>query len=114
MAQTDRTLQETVTSLGPDDVIAAAKRFFARRNSVYTAFVDMDGPGWVTLRGAGGEETAIAARVQGNATTVTGSSYLFDQQIARFLSSLPVPDGSGALNLPEPLPESTDGAEVQS
>lgn len=108
MAQTDRTLQDTVTSLAPADVIGAAKRFFARRNSVYTAFIDMEGPTFVTLRGAGGEEIAIGATLQNGATLVTGSTYLFDQQVARFLATLPAPDPSLTRDIPEMLPASAD------
>ncbi|MGI8548854.1 MAG: hypothetical protein ACR2M1_16270 [Gemmatimonadaceae bacterium] len=108
MAQTDRTLQDTVTSLPPADVIGAAKRFFARRNSVYTAFIDMEGPTFVTLRGAGGEEIAIGATLQNGATLVTGSTYLFDQQVARFLATLPAPDPSLTRDIPEMLPASAD------
>lgn len=108
MAQTDRTLQDTVTSLAPADVIAAAKRFFARRNSVYTAFVDMEGPTFLTLRGAGGEEIAIGTSPQGDATLVTGSTYLFDQQVARFLATLPAPGDSTTRDIPEMLSASTD------
>ncbi len=108
MAQTDRTLQDTITSLAPADVIGAAKRFFARRNSVYTAFIDMEGPTFVTLRGAGGEEIAIGATLQNGATLVTGSTYLFDQQVARFLATLPAPDPTLPRDIPEMLPASSD------
>lgn len=111
MSQPDRTLQETITSLAPTDVISAAKRFFVRRNAIYSAFPDMEGEGWITFRGQGGEEIVIAARAHEGATEVTGSTYLFDQQVARFLSSLPAPDGSGAAELPLELPASSDGAE---
>jgi hypothetical protein len=46
----------------------------------------------VSLRGQGGEEVLIAAAAagDGNGTRVTGSTYLFDQQIARFFATLPV------------------------
>ncbi len=99
MSQTARTLQETTTSLSPADVLAAAKRFFTRRNSVYAAFVDMEGPNYVTLRGQGGEEIAVGAMTQDGVTRVTGSTYLFDQQVARFLSTLPTaPDAVPAQN----------------
>lgn len=108
MTQTDRTLQDTVTSLAPVDVIAAAKRFFACRNSVYTAFVDMEGPTFLTLRGAGGEEIAIGTSPQGDATLVTGSTYLYDQQVARFLATLPAPEEGTTRDIPNFLPESTD------
>ncbi|MGI9091662.1 MAG: hypothetical protein ACR2GG_11225 [Gemmatimonadaceae bacterium] len=108
MAQIDRTLQDTLTSLAPADVIAAAKRFFARRNSVYTAFIDMEGPTFVTLRGAGGEEIAIGATSQNGATLVTGSTYLFDQQVARFLATLPAPGPGMTRDIPEVLPASSN------
>ena len=89
--QEDRTLQETRTTLSTADVIAEAKRFFARRNSIYAAFVDKEGPTFVSLRGQGGEEILIgaAAGPDGAGTRVTGSSYLFDQQVARFFATLP-------------------------
>ena len=41
------------------------------------------------LRGQGGEELVIAARLTDAGTAVTGSTYMFDQQVARFLDSLP-------------------------
>lgn len=110
MPQTARTLQETITALTPAEVIAAAKRFFARRNAIYSAFPDMEGEQWVSLRGQGGEEVIVAARASGHGTLVTGSSYLFDQQVARFLDTLPAPDGSGVPEIPVELPESAAGA----
>jgi hypothetical protein len=89
--QKDRTLQEARTSLGVAEVIAAAKTFFVRRNSLYAAFVEREGPGYVSLRGMGGEEVLIAAIAaeDGQGTRVTGSTYMFDQQVARFLATLP-------------------------
>jgi hypothetical protein len=89
--QADRTLQEAQTTLAPADVIAAAKTFFARRNSLYAAFVEREGPTFVSLRGQGGEEILIGAAPakDGNGTVVTGSTYLFDQQVARFFATLP-------------------------
>jgi len=89
--QADRTLQETRTTMSATDVIAEAKRFFARRNTIYAAFVEREGPTFVSLRGQGGEEVLIgvAAAPDGAGTRVTGSSYLFDQQIARFFATLP-------------------------
>jgi hypothetical protein len=89
-------LHESTTSLPPGDVIAAAKRFFAARNSVYTAFVERESPHHVVLRGQGGEEIVFAARDRDGVTLVTGSSYLFDQQVMRFLASLP-PAGTSAI-----------------
>lgn len=87
--QSDRKLQDTLTSLTIAEVLTAATRFFASRSGVYTAFVEKQGPNHVTLRGQGGEEIAIGARETAAGTSVTGSSYLFDQQIARFFESLP-------------------------
>jgi len=89
--QQDRTLQETRTTLAPADVLSAAKTFFARRNSLYAAFAEREGPTFVSLRGQGGEEVLIGAAPDknGNGTLVTGSTYLFDQQVARFFATLP-------------------------
>src|SRR5215208_5714115 len=87
--QSSRTLQETTTTMPPAEVLAAAKRFFQRRNSLYAAFLEKDGPTYVTFRGQGGEELVIAAHPAPAGTQVAGSSYLFDAQIARFFSTLP-------------------------
>lgn len=87
--QSARKVQDALTSLPVADVLQAAIQFFARRGGVYTAFVEQTGPHHVTLRGQGGEEIAIGARETATGTAVTGSSYLFDQQVARFLESLP-------------------------
>lgn len=88
--QTTRTLQDVRTTLAPEAVIAAATEFFARRNAIYTAFLEKSGPGWASYRGQGGEEIAVAAQIAADgATRVSGSSYMFDAQIARFLSTLP-------------------------
>lgn len=89
-----RTLQETTTSHSPGEVLKAAKDFFARQTGVYAAFPEQESSSHVTLRGQGGEEVVIAAvpGKPGNGTSVTGSTYLFDQQVARFFATLaPVP-----------------------
>jgi hypothetical protein len=86
-----RTLQETHTSLSPDDVLAAARRYFVERNSLYPAFADKAGPTFVTFRGQGTEEIVIAVAPDAAGTRVTGSTYLFDQQLARFFTMLPPP-----------------------
>ncbi|HEY6090265.1 MAG TPA: hypothetical protein VD771_10815 [Gemmatimonadaceae bacterium] len=92
MLQRDRTLQETTTRQTPAEVLQAAKNFFARQTGVYAAFPEQESKTHVTLRGQGGEEVVIAVLPGTGQTTVTGSSYLFDQQIARFFASLaPVP-----------------------
>jgi hypothetical protein len=90
------TLQEFRTSATVEEVLSEALQFFARRNGVYSAFVERQGPEHVVLRGQGGEEVVIAARRDGDVTAVTGSSYLFDQQIARFFSTLPPAPESNA------------------
>ncbi|HUQ99095.1 MAG TPA: hypothetical protein VM166_06535 [Gemmatimonadaceae bacterium] len=89
MSQRSRTLQETTTTLTPADTLVAAKQFFARQNGVYSAFPEQESPNHLTLRGQGGEEIVIGAFPFNGMTKVSGSTYLFDQQVARFLSSLP-------------------------
>lgn len=89
MTTSQRTLQETTTSLSPDEVLNRAKRFFTQRNPLYAAFLEKEGPGHVTFRGQGGEEIVIAVSPKDSATRVTGSTYLFDMQIARFFATLP-------------------------
>jgi hypothetical protein len=89
MAPSKSTLQETTTSMAPDDVLARAKQFFSQRNPLYSTFLEKEGNGYATFRGQGGEEIVIAAAPKGGATLVTGSTYLFDMQVARFFSTLP-------------------------
>jgi hypothetical protein len=89
MNQSQRTMQEFRTTATPAEVLAEAKRFFTRHNSLYATFLDREGPTFVSFRGQGGEELIIAAVTDGGATRVTGSTYLFDMQIARFFTTLP-------------------------
>lgn len=89
MTQQRRTMQETRTSLAPAEVLAAAKEFFARRVSIYAAFVEQESATHVSLRGQGGEEVIIAAHARDGATLVTASTYIFDAQVSRFFSTLP-------------------------
>jgi hypothetical protein len=91
MSTSQRTLQETTTSSSPADVLALAKTFFPSRPSLYSAFLDKEGPNFCTFRGQGGEEIVIgvSAAADGAGTRVTGSTYLFDMQISRFFSTLP-------------------------
>jgi len=88
-AQHGRTLQQTRTTLPGVQVLAAAKEFFTRRSGIYSAFLEQEGPTYLTLRGQGGEEIAIGIAPVAGGTAVTGSSYMFDQQLARFFASLP-------------------------
>ena len=89
MPQTNRTLLEIRTSAPPADVLERAKHFFAERNSIYAAFLEREGPQYVTLRGQGGEELIVHATPGPGGSQVTGSSYMFDAQIARFFATLP-------------------------
>lgn len=89
--QKGRTLQETTTTASPAEVIEAAKRFFARTSGIYSAFLEKEGPGYATFRGQGGEEVVVGTASTDGLTRVTASTYLFDQQVARFLASLPMP-----------------------
>lgn len=91
MSQVDRTLQETITTVAPADALAAAKRFFSRQNGIYAAFPEQESAQHLTLRGQGGEEIVIAARPVPGGTHLTASTYLFDQQVARFFATLPAP-----------------------
>ena len=87
--QRDRSLQEYSTSLAPAATLDAAKAFFSRRNSIYSAFLEQETDRHITMRGQGGEEIVIGVVGGPTGTRVTGSSYLFDQQIARFFATLP-------------------------
>jgi len=83
-----RTLQETTTSLSGDEVLARAKSFFSSRPSLYSTFLDKEGPGFASFRGQGGEEIVIAVANGEGGTRVTGSSYLFDMQVSRFFTTI--------------------------
>lgn len=89
MPSTVQTLQERTTTLSSDEVMARARHFFSRRNGIYSTFLEREGPGFATFRGQGGEELVIAVSSGDRGTRVTGSTYLFDMQVARFLSTLP-------------------------
>jgi hypothetical protein len=90
MSTSKLTLMETNTGLAADEVLVRAKTFFASRPSLYSTFVDKEGPGFASFRGQGGEEIVIgvSADPNGRGTRVTGSSYLFDMQVARFFVTL--------------------------
>jgi hypothetical protein len=93
--QSNRTLQQQRTLLPPDAVLTAAREFFARKQGIYSAFLEKQGPNWMSLRGQGGEEIVIAATQEPGSTSVTASSYMFDAQVAQFLSMLPPADAAG-------------------
>lgn len=87
--QSGRTLQQQQTSLPAAEVLRTAREFFSRQSGIYAAFVEREGPNWMSLRGLGGEEIVIATATESGATAVNASSYMFDAQIAQFLSTLP-------------------------
>ena len=89
MAQTDRTLQEYSTAASPAEVLERAKIFFARRNGIYAAFPEQESAKHLTLRGQGGEEIVVGVEPADGGTRVTASTYMFDQQVARFFATLP-------------------------
>ena len=90
MSTSQASVQEITTTLSGAEVLARAKTFFATRPSLYSAFLDMEGPDFCSFRGQGSEEIVIgvAAAPEGG-TRVTGSTYLFDMQLARFFTTLP-------------------------
>lgn len=99
--QSTRQLQERMTSLAPAAVLDQAVQFFSRQSGVYAAFPEKRGPTHVMLRGQGGEEIAIAAWSTDAGTRVSGSSYMFDQQVVRFLDALPsAPQVAASTNEP--------------
>ena len=80
---------EVLTTLSPADVLARAKQFFQERLPGTAAFPEKEGPGFVSLRGQGGEEIALAAATSTGGTRVRASTLFFDQAIGRFFSTLP-------------------------
>lgn len=80
---------ECTTALDGGEVLRRAKRFFAERVPMQAAFPEKEGPGYLTLRGQGGEEIAIAVSQASGGTRVRASTLLFDQVVDRFLSTLP-------------------------
>lgn len=86
----------------PAEVLAEAKRFFSSRPNIYAAYLEQEGPTHITMRGQGGEEIVLAAVASALGTRVTGSTYLFDQQIARFFTQLPAASGQSALGAVTP------------
>lgn len=84
-------VHEQVTTLDRDEVFARAKQFFSQRVPHHAAFPEQQGPGFLVLRGQGGEEIAIAAVAADGHTRVRASTLFFDQAVARFLHTLPIP-----------------------
>lgn len=87
---------ETTTSLDGPAVLALARHFFAERVPHQAAYPERQGETWMTLRGQGGEEIAIATFPGDGGTRVRASTLLFDQAVTRFLSTLPLQVGGSA------------------
>ncbi len=87
---------DTVTSLNAAEVLARAKAFFSERVTSQAAFPEVEGPNYLVLRGQGGEEVVVSTFPADGATRVRGSTFLFDQALDRFLSTLPTPEESAA------------------
>ena len=83
--------QEYLTTLSGAEVIARAKAFFAERVPLSAAYPEKEGPGYLVLRGQGGEEVAMAVTAADGVTRIRASTLLFDQAVGRFLSTLPTP-----------------------
>jgi hypothetical protein len=86
---------EAVTALDGAEVLRRAQTFFAQRIPMQAAFPEKQGPGFLTLRGQGGEEIAFAVRPAPGGTRIRASTLFFDQAVDRFLSTLP-PVAEGA------------------
>jgi len=79
------------TSLPAADIISRAKAFFAERVPNNAAYPEREGPTFLTLRGQGGEEIALAVMPVPGGSRVRASTLFFDQAVQRFLSTLPEP-----------------------
>lgn len=80
---------ETMTSMSGAEILRRAKRFFQERVPGNAAFPEKEGASWVTLRGQGGEEIALAVADVPGGSRVRASTLFFDQAIGRFFSTLP-------------------------
>lgn len=87
--------QVYLTSLSASEVLSRAKAFFAERVPLSAAYPEKEGPGYLVLRGQGGEEVALSVTGSADGTRIRASTLLFDQAVSRFLSTLPVPAGAG-------------------
>ena len=80
---------QTSTSISGAEVIRRAKQFFQERVPSSAAFPEKEGPAWVTFRGQGGEEIALAVTDCSGGSRVRASTLFFDQAVGRFFSTLP-------------------------
>jgi len=81
---------EVMTTMSGPEILRRAKRFFAERVPLNAAYPEREGPGYLTLRGQGGEEIAFAVWATPGGTRVRVSTLFFDQVVDRFLSTLPL------------------------
>ncbi len=107
MSQSRRTLQEYHTPLSPAEVLDRAKAYFAKRHGIYATFLEQESPTHMSFRGQGGEELVIGVAAGDGGTRVSGSTYLFDMQVARFFTMLPASEGSPVATVVAPRPEAT-------
>ena len=84
-------VHEGITTLGAAEIIDRAKSFFAERVPHNAAYPEREGPAFLSLRGQGGEEIAIAVIAGDGGTRVRASTLFFDQAVVRFLATLPEP-----------------------
>jgi hypothetical protein len=80
---------EKLTPLPPADILERARRFFAERVPQEAAYPDKRGDSWLTLRGQGGEEVAMAVFPHAAGSRIRASTLFFDQPLERFLATLP-------------------------
>lgn len=85
-------IHEQDVALDGTQVLERAKQFFAERVPAHAAFPEQEGTSFLTLRGQGGEEVAVAVRPIDGGVRVRASTLLFDQAVSRFLSTLPTLD----------------------
>ena len=85
-------IHTTTAALPPAEVLARAQQFFAERVPNAAAFVEKQGPNFVTLRGQGGEEVVLSVweDKEKGVTRIRGSTLFFDQALDRFFSTLPL------------------------
>ena len=84
-------IHESLTTLPAAEIISRAKAFFAERVPNHAAYPEREGPNFLTLRGQGGEEIALAVMPGPGGSKIRAHTLFFDQAVERFLSTLPEP-----------------------
>jgi hypothetical protein len=84
-------IHEATTTLPAAEILSRAKAFFAERVPNNAAYPEREGPTFLTLRGQGGEEIALAVMTVPGGSRVRASTLFFDQAVQRFLSTMPEP-----------------------